>query len=201
MWETTGDWLFHWRKHYYGLWTLILVKNVLMDLFFTSTQLLSSPDVNWWTGVVWITCGLLWCFYQLFGLSFWRHPFTAEHPLLRQWCSDTFLQIWWRNKLIYILNGLRVRTFSVNIYFWGSIPTLSESKRAVLLWVKSQLTEVDSSVSLLCELWNRWLWNVRRKERWARRDVPYVAPPFVLCAPLVRRGRPQRPRAWKKPSG
>ncbi len=37
----------------YGIW----VKNVLMlDLF----QLLSSPDVNWWTGVLWITCGLLW---------------------------------------------------------------------------------------------------------------------------------------------
>ncbi len=33
-------------------------------------------------GLEW--CGLLWCFYQLFGLSFWRHPFTAEHPLLRQ---------------------------------------------------------------------------------------------------------------------
>ncbi len=33
----------------YGL--VILVKNILMlDLF----QLLSSPDVNWWTGVVWI---------------------------------------------------------------------------------------------------------------------------------------------------
>ncbi len=44
--------LFHWRKRYYELWTLcILVKNVLMlDLF----HLLSSPDVNWWTGVVWI---------------------------------------------------------------------------------------------------------------------------------------------------
>ncbi len=26
-------------------------------------------------------CVLLWCFYQLFGLSFWRHPFTAEHSL------------------------------------------------------------------------------------------------------------------------
>ncbi len=74
-----------------------------MDLF----QLLSSQDINWWTGVVWITCGLLWCFYQLFGLWFWRHPFTAEHPLLRHWCSDTFLQIWWRNKLILILDGLR----------------------------------------------------------------------------------------------
>ncbi len=79
--------LFHWRKRYYVLWTLwyFSLKNVLMmDLF----ELLSSPDVNWWIGVVWITCGLLWCFYQLFGLSFWRHPFTAEHPLLRHWCSD-----------------------------------------------------------------------------------------------------------------
>ncbi len=91
------------------------VKNVLvMDLF----QLLSSPDVNWWTGVVWITCGLLWCFYQLFGLSFWRHPFTAKHPLLRHWCRDTFLQTWSRNKLILILDGLRVSTFSANFHFW-----------------------------------------------------------------------------------
>ncbi len=27
-------------------------------------------------------CGLLWCFNQLFGLSFWRHPFTADDPLV-----------------------------------------------------------------------------------------------------------------------
>ncbi len=39
------------RKSYYELWTQISVKNILMlDLF----QLLSSPDVNWWTGVLWI---------------------------------------------------------------------------------------------------------------------------------------------------
>ncbi len=44
------------------LWTRILVKKFLMlDLF----QLLSSPDVNRWTGVVWIIV----MFYQLFGLS------------------------------------------------------------------------------------------------------------------------------------
>ncbi len=43
--------------------------------------------------MVWITCGLLWCFYQLFGLSFWRHPFTAEDSLLSKWCNATFLQI------------------------------------------------------------------------------------------------------------
>ncbi len=69
-------------------------------------------------GLVWITCGLLWCFYQLFGLSFWLHPFTAEDPLLRHWQNSTFLQIWRRNKLIYILNGLRVSTFSANFHFW-----------------------------------------------------------------------------------
>ncbi len=43
------------------LWILDVL---MMDLF----QLLSSRDVNWWTGGVWITCVLLWCFNQLFGL-------------------------------------------------------------------------------------------------------------------------------------
>ncbi len=42
-------------------------------------------------GLEW--CGLLWCFYQLFGLSFWRHPFTPEDPLVSKWCNATFLQI------------------------------------------------------------------------------------------------------------
>jgi len=38
------------------LWIHILVKNILMmDLF----QLFTSPDVNWWTGVVWIIVMLL----------------------------------------------------------------------------------------------------------------------------------------------
>ncbi len=48
----------------------------MMDLFLTNMQLFTSQDFNWWTGAVWITCGLLWCFYHLFGLSFWRHPLT-----------------------------------------------------------------------------------------------------------------------------
>ncbi len=69
IWEKTGDGLFHWRKCYYGLWTHSLVKNVLMGFISYKQQILSSQDVNWWTGVVWITCGLLWCFYQLFGLT------------------------------------------------------------------------------------------------------------------------------------
>ncbi len=78
---------------------------------------------NWTDGLEW--CGLLWCFYQLFGLSFWRHPFTAEDPLVRQWYNDTFLQIWWRNKLNYILDDLRVIFFmqltvaSRQMYSWN----------------------------------------------------------------------------------
>ncbi len=60
-------------------------------------------------GLEW--CGLLWCFYQLFGPLFWRHPFTAEDPQVNKWCNATFLQIWWRNKFIYILDELRGSKF------------------------------------------------------------------------------------------
>ncbi len=73
-------------------------------------QARSFVFTRWYNGLKW--CGLLWCFYQLFGLSFWRHPFTADDPLMSKWWNATFLQIWWRNKLIYILDDLRVRTFS-----------------------------------------------------------------------------------------
>ncbi len=31
---------------------------------------------------------------DVFGLSFWRHPFTAEHPLVSKWCNAKFHQIW-----------------------------------------------------------------------------------------------------------
>ncbi len=52
-----------------------------------NTQLLASQDINYGLSGV----DYLWIivmFYQLFGLSFWRHPFTAEHPLVS---SDTTL--------------------------------------------------------------------------------------------------------------
>ncbi len=79
------------------------VKNIWMDLFFLNMQLFTSQYICWWTGVVWITCGLLWCFYQLFGLSFWWHPFTAEDPLV----SDGMLHF-----------SKSKRTFSTTFHFW-----------------------------------------------------------------------------------
>ncbi len=86
---------FHWRKRY-GLWTHIYLKTSQwwICLIFCLLKMLTD-------GLEW--CDLLWCFYQLFGLSFWRHPFTIMYPLLSEWCNAKFLQIWWRYKLIYIL--------------------------------------------------------------------------------------------------
>ncbi len=86
----------------------------MMELFFTSMHLFTSQDINCQTGVLWITCGLLWCFYQLFGLSFWRHPFTAEDPLMSKWCNA---KLKLKNSSTF-LDGLRVSKCSSNFHFW-----------------------------------------------------------------------------------
>ncbi len=70
---------FHWRMSYYRL---IFCPEVTCDFdekFVIYKQLFISFGVNWWTGVMWITCG--------FVLLFWRHPFTAEDPLVSKWCT------------------------------------------------------------------------------------------------------------------
>ncbi len=75
-------------------------------------------------GLEW--CGLLVIFFdQLFGLSFWRHPFTAEDPLLSKWFNAEFLQICRRNKLTCISAGLRVQVwvkFRQIFIFWWTVP-------------------------------------------------------------------------------
>ncbi len=146
--ETTGDALFHWRKRYYGLWTHILVGSNGLKLKTTWWICFSFCLLQMLTDGL-ECCGLLWCFYQLFGLSFWRHPFTAEHPLLRHWCRDTFLQTWWRNKLILILDGLRVNTFLANFHFEWTIP-LKEYKfcHHMIFWLVFCGTNIDRIVVL-----------------------------------------------------
>ncbi len=51
-------------------------------------------------------CGLL-VDYVMFLSAVWTHPFTVEELLVSKWCNATFL-FSWRNKLIYILDGLQV---------------------------------------------------------------------------------------------
>ncbi len=73
-------------------WTFFLeqVSLWIMESYFGqelwNMQLFTSQYINWWTGM-WIAAQLLWYVHQLFGLSFWRHPFTAEDPLV----SDVML--------------------------------------------------------------------------------------------------------------
>ncbi len=89
-------WLFHWRKQYFGLWTGILKRSnglKLKTLWWISFLQTCSVSLHKMLidGLEW--CGLRWCFYQLFGLSFWRHPFTAEDPLVNKWWNATLIQI------------------------------------------------------------------------------------------------------------
>ncbi len=65
-------------------------------------------------------------------LSFWRHPFTVVHPLLRHWCRDTFLQTWWRNKQLYILKGLSVKIFLAHYHLWLNNSKKHSSKHLLL---------------------------------------------------------------------
>ncbi len=63
------------------------------------------------------------CFYQLFGRSFWRHPFTAEDPLVSKWCNAKILQIHCFDEETnsYILDGLKVS--KIFIFGW-TIPLI-----------------------------------------------------------------------------
>ncbi len=83
---------------YFGQKSHFEVKNVLMmDLFLTNMQL-DRSGVDYCD--VFISC--------LDSHSDGTHSLQRIHC----WANDaTFLQIWWRNKLIYILDGLRVSTF------------------------------------------------------------------------------------------
>ncbi len=83
-------------------------------------------------------CGLLWCFYQLFGLSFWRHPFTAEDPLVSKWSNATFLQICSDEETnsMLILDGLRVKVHFQQFFNFGwTVPLKSMQLKMTLFAV------------------------------------------------------------------
>ncbi len=104
----------------------------MMDLFLANPHLFTSQDINWWTGV---TCGLLWCFYQLLDShsdgthSLQRIHWWASHVMLH------FSKSWWRNKLIYILDGLRMSIYSVNFHFWVNF---SFNSLRSLTWARNE---------------------------------------------------------------
>ncbi len=56
----------------------------MMNLFLTNRQLFTSQDVNWWTGVVWITCGLLWCFFSAVWTLILTAPIHCRGSIVEQ---------------------------------------------------------------------------------------------------------------------
>ncbi len=56
--------------------------------------------------------------YQLVGLSFWRHPFNADDPLVNKWCDNTFLQVCSDGKTNLQLGLPEVSTFLSNFHCW-----------------------------------------------------------------------------------
>ncbi len=142
-------------------------------------QFFTSQDINWWIWVVWIFCGLLWCFYQPFGLSFWRHPFTAEHPLQSNWWmlniiksdEETNLSTSWMAWVHYQQSFI----FGVNYSF--NDPKICQSMLSLLTW---QCRSPD---------WRWWQANGPEsfsKQRWARQRSadPELERRQNICKPL-----------------
>ncbi len=88
-------------------------KNVfILDLFLTNTQLFNS-DFNRWSPVGWSWTIII---FLSTVIELWRHPFTAEVPLVNTLSNPTFLQICFDEET-NSLDGQRVITFSANVHF------------------------------------------------------------------------------------
>ncbi len=99
---------------YYGLWTDILARNDSLKLKCLSDGFVSYKRTAFrftrcylmdWSGVDY--CDV---FYQLFWLSFWRHPFTAEELFVNKWCNATFLQICFKTHHLFASANLNDNT-------------------------------------------------------------------------------------------
>ncbi len=94
---------------------------------------------------MWISWGLLWCFYQLFVLSFWRHPLVTN---------------WWAN------TWFSLSKFSV----WGE---LFLKKKQIKLGCLSGCMKVIHTVCVKHTTrllqWFHTLWVQVGSEAWARR--------------------------------
>ncbi len=113
--------------------------------------------------------GGFWYERTILGLSFWRHPFTAEDPSVSKWRNTkTSSNLFWetRIKLIYILDGLSMSTFSANIHFWMNY-SFNSSLCNVFPLESPGISIEDNSKGLywmynsvfvfVCHYWSLWI--------------------------------------------
>ncbi len=98
------DLYFSW-KQWFNIQNILIMDLFLQTLTFSLLKMLIDR-LDW--------CGLIVDYCDVFISCLDSHSDgTHSLPLVIKLCNATFLQIWWRNKLIY-MDGLRVSTFSAN---------------------------------------------------------------------------------------
>ncbi len=103
---------------YFGQKWLFTVKSILMmDLFFANNQLFTSQDINWRTGVVWITCDVF--------ISCLNSHSDGTHSLqmIHWWASDAMLHCPnMMKKRIHLYHGLpQVESILCRFSFLGEL--------------------------------------------------------------------------------
>ncbi len=136
------------RKSYYGLWNHILVQNVLMlDLF----HLLSSQDINWWTGVVWIIVIFLSAVWTLILTAPIHCRASIAETLMQRHISTNLMKKQTHPNLI---DGLMMRTFSADFHvFYKLFAHLHQPTEPKLVyWLSVSQSQVQKSKTRLLDL-------------------------------------------------
>ncbi len=105
------------RPEHFFTGASVIMDYGLIFLDWLMFQLLSSPDVNWWTGVVWITCGLLWFFsnshsdgtHSLHSIHCWDNDAETHFCKSDEETKSNTSQMAWG-----------VSTFSADFQFWAN---------------------------------------------------------------------------------
>ncbi len=108
-------------------WSNSLKLKRLND-WFLNMQLFTSQDINWWTGVVWITCRLLWCFIRWLdshsdGTHWWASVVMlnfSKYFLIKKhiYVMDGWMA--WRGYILRKLSFLGRQTRKYLVYTFGN---------------------------------------------------------------------------------
>ncbi len=111
--------IFSLEKHYYRLSTHLLVERSSLKLKHLNDGFVSYKHASFHFCYAVLLVNYCDVFIScLDSHSDGTHSLQIEDILVNKWFNARFLQIWWRNKFIYFLDGMIVSTFSANFNFW-----------------------------------------------------------------------------------